>query len=91
MALRQIEYEGVTIAAAAFEVVGSGRFLVALSIANVSAECDRRYAQFLDSASRDGLFDSIEEALDAAISIGRAIVDADIPSNHPEQRAGGRK
>ena len=33
MALRQIEYEGVIITAAAFEVVGTERFLVTLSIA----------------------------------------------------------
>jgi len=89
MALRQIEYEGVAITAAAFEVDGSGRFLVALSIADVPAGCDRRYAQFLDSSSRDGLFDSIEEALESAVSFGRAIVDAGIPGDHVEQLACG--
>jgi hypothetical protein len=38
MALRQIEYEGVTITAAAFEVAGTGRFLVRLSIARGSLD-----------------------------------------------------
>jgi hypothetical protein len=91
MALRQIEYAGVTITAAAFEVADTGRFLVALSMASVSAGCDRRYAQFLDPPSRDGLFDSIEEALDSAISFGRAIVDDDMPGGDVEHLGSGPK
>ena len=84
MALREIGYDGVTITAAAFEVDGSGRFLVAISIASVSGGCDRRYVQFDDAPSQDGLFDSIDEALDWGISLGRAIVDGDLPSGDVE-------
>ena len=89
MALRQIEYEGVTITAAAFEVAGSGRFMVALSVARASAGDERRYAQFLDPPSRDGLFDNIEDALESGIAFGRAIVDGDIPGEGVEHRGSG--
>jgi hypothetical protein len=77
MALRQIEYEGVTITAAAFEVAGTGRFLVTLSIASGSGDDKQSDAELFDPPSPDGLFDSIEEALESAIAFGRSIVDGD--------------
>jgi len=67
----------------------SGRFMVALSVARASAGDERRYAQFLDPPSRDGLFDSIEEALESGIAFGRAIVDGDIPGEGVEHRGSG--
>jgi hypothetical protein len=91
MALRQIEYGDVTLTAAAFEVADTGRFLVALSIASVSGGCDRRYSQFLDPLSEDGLFDSVDEALESAILFGRAIVDGDVLGRDSEYlRSGSR-
>jgi hypothetical protein len=91
MALRQIEYEGVTLTAAAFEVADTGRFLVALSIVSVSPGCDLRYTELRHPLSGDGLFDSVEEALEAAISVGRAVIDGDTPGGDVEYLGSGPK
>jgi hypothetical protein len=83
MALRQIEYQGVIITAAAFEVAGTGRFLVTLSIAKGTGDGEQRDAELFDPPSHDGLFDSIEEALESAIAFGRSIVDSDNADEDP--------
>ena len=76
MTLRQIEYEGAIITAAAFEVAGTERFLVTLSIARAPVDGKQCYAELFDPPSHDGL--CIEEALESAIAFGRTIVDGDI-------------
>ena len=45
MALRQIEYEGAIITAAAFEVAGTERFLVTLSIVRAPVDGKQCYAE----------------------------------------------
>ena len=79
MALRQVEYSGMTITAAAFEVVGTGRFIVALSIARTFTAGVDCSAKLFEPPSDDGLFDNVDEALESAIAFGRSIIDGDIP------------
>ena len=79
MTLRQVQYEGMTITAGAFEVAGSGRFIVALSIARTWISGAHRNAKLFEPPSEDGLFDNVDEALESAIAFGRAIIDGDIP------------
>ena len=77
MALRQDEYRGMTIKAGAFEVIGTARFVVSLSIARGGDGVGRR-AKFFEPPSEDGLFDDPEEALEAALAFARAIIDGEV-------------
>lgn len=77
MALRQDEYRGMTIKAGAFEVIGTCRFVVSLSIAR-GGDGVRRRAKFFEPPSADGLFDDPEEALEAALVFARAIIDGEV-------------
>lgn len=76
MALRHAEYGGMTIKVGAFEVIGTRRFVVSLSIAR---DGDRfRKAKFFEPPSEDGFFDDPEEALEAALAFARAIIDGEV-------------
>ncbi len=75
MALKQVEYRGMTIKAGAFEVMGTHRFVVSLSISRRTA---RRRAKFFEPPSDDGLFDDPEEALELALAFARAIIDGEV-------------
>jgi hypothetical protein len=81
MALRQLEYDGMTITAAAFELAGTGRFVVALSIARSMTAGVHCNAKLFEPPSDDGLFDNVDEALELAIAFGRAIIDGEIPGH----------
>ena len=78
MALRQIEYRGMTIKAGAFEVIGTRRFIVSLSIAREESLSALRKAKFFEPPSEDGFFDDSEEALECALAFGRSIIDGEI-------------
>jgi len=80
MPLRQVRYQGLTIKAGAFEVVGTGRFVVSLSIARGDGSLAAFWkAKFFEPPSEDGLFDDPEEALESALAFGRAIIDGEVP------------
>jgi len=75
MALRQANYRGMLIKAAAFEVVELHRFIVSLIIARDGSPWT---AKLFSPPSKDGLFDDPEEALDATLAYGRAIIDGEV-------------
>jgi hypothetical protein len=78
MAAKRMEYKGMLIKAAAFEVVGTGCFLATLLIRR-SGSAHRRNAKLFDLPSSKGLFEDPDEALDCTIAYARAIIDGEIP------------
>jgi hypothetical protein len=80
MAVRQVQYRGMTIKAAAFEVMGTGRFVVTLSIARTRIRSKDRKDKVFEPPSEDGFFDDQYEGLDVAIAFGREIVDGNVPN-----------
>ena len=78
MALIQLEYGGMTIKVGAFEVIGTGRFVVSLSIARGGDGVGFRRAKFFEPPSEDGFFDDPEEALESALAFARAIIDGEV-------------
>lgn len=78
MALKQVDYKGLTIKAGAFEVIGTGRFVVSLSIARGSSRAAQSRARFFEPPSHDGFFEDPEAALDSALAFARAIIDGTI-------------
>ena len=78
MALRQVEYQGMTLTAGAFEMGATGHFAVTLSITRASADSAQRDAKLYNPPAREVLFDTADEALEWAIEYGRAIVDGDV-------------
>ena len=80
MAVRQVEYRGMTIKAAAFEVMGTGRFVVTVSIARTRTGSKDRKDKVFEPPSEDGFFDDQYEGLDVAIAFGREIVDGNVPN-----------
>jgi hypothetical protein len=79
MAVKQIEYRGMTVKAAAFEVMGLARFVVLVSISRMHARSTERKEKFFEPPSDDGLFDDPYEALDSAVAYARAIIDGGVP------------
>jgi hypothetical protein len=79
MALRQVEYRGMTIKAGAFEVFGTRRFIACLSIARDGTPAALRKTKFFEPPSEDGLFDDPEEALESALAFAQAIIDGEVP------------
>lgn len=78
MAVRQLEYRGLTIKAGAFEVVGTRRFMASLSIGRDGSRAAARKTKFFEPPSADGLFDDPEEALESALAFARAIIDGEV-------------
>jgi hypothetical protein len=78
MALKHVEYEGMTIKVGAFEVIGTRRFVVSLSIARSGDSLGFRKAKFFEPPSEDGFFDDLEEALESALAFARAIIDGEV-------------
>jgi hypothetical protein len=82
--VKYVEYKGMTITAGAFEFKLEGRYISVLSIARNGADGERGSAKMFDPPCPDDLFAVAEEALDAAIAHGRAIVDGEVPDAHME-------
>jgi hypothetical protein len=78
MALKQLEYGGMTIKVGAFEVIGMRRFVVSLSIARGNDSAGFRKAKFFEPPSEDGFFDDPEEAVESALAFARAIIDGEV-------------
>ena len=78
MALKRVEYRGMVIKAGAFEVVGTQRFVVSLSIARDGVSVASQKVKFFDPPSEDGLFDDPAAALECAVSFARAIIDGEV-------------
>lgn len=79
MAVAQIEYRGMTVKAAAFEVIGLGRFMVLVSIAKADGRSAASKVKFFEPPSDDGFFEDPDEGLDRAVAYARAIIDGDVP------------
>ena len=77
MAVRQVEYRGMTIKAAAFEVMGTGRFVVTISITRTQVRSPDH--KVFEPPSDDGFFDDPDDGLDAGIAFGRRIIDGGVP------------
>lgn len=78
MALKQAEYSGMCITAAAFELVDTEHFIALVSVARASKDCSDRNAKLFELPPDDARFDTAEEALDAAVAFGIALIDGDI-------------
>ena len=74
MPVKYLEYKGMTIKAGAFEFNAEGRYVSILSIARRGAGGEQGSAKLFDPPCPDDLFGDADEALDAAIEHGRAIV-----------------
>lgn len=79
MGVKKVEYRGMLIKAGAFEVVGTGRFIVSVSIARDGSLGVYGRAKFFEPPSEDGFFDDPEEGLECAVAFARAIIDGEIP------------
>jgi len=82
--VKYLEYKGMTIKAGAFEFNAEGRYVSILSIARRGAGGEQGSAKLFDPPCPDDLFGDADEALDAAIEHGRAIVDGEVPDVHME-------
>jgi hypothetical protein len=82
--LKYLEYKGMTIKAGAFEFNSEGRYVSILSIARNGAGGEQGSVKLFDPPCPDDLFSDADEALDAAITHGRAIVDGEVPGAHME-------
>jgi hypothetical protein len=80
MSVREVEYEGMTIRVAAFEVAGTGRFVTSLLIARTGGSGSGNTKLF-EPPSPDGFFSDSEEALESALAFARAIIDGEIPDH----------
>ena len=76
--VRYLEYKGMTIKAGAFEFNAEGRYVSILSIARSGAGGEQGSAKLFDPPCPDDLFADADEALDAAIAHGRAILDGEV-------------
>ena len=83
MPVREMEYKGMTIRAAAFEVVGTGRFVASLLVVRTSFPRSQNTKLF-EPPSPDGFFRDSEEALESALAFARAIVDGEVPDHTVE-------
>ena len=82
--VRYLEYKGMTIKAGAFEFNAEGRYVTILSIARNGAGGEQGATKLFDPPCPDDLFSDADEALDAAITHGRAIVDREVPGARME-------
>ncbi len=80
MPVKRASYKGFEIRAGAFEVVARGRFFSTVMVTRDGAKPPGD-AKLLDptSPTADGLFASLEEALDSAIAFGKAVIDGRVP------------
>jgi len=76
--VRYLEYKGMMIKAGAFEFNAEGRYVSILSIARSGAGGEQGSAKLFDPPCPDDLFADADEALDAAIAHGRAILDGEV-------------
>jgi hypothetical protein len=67
MAVKQVQYRGLTVKAAAFEVMGLGRFIVLVSVSRTQTRSIDRKEKFFEPPSADGFFDDRYEELGARL------------------------
>jgi hypothetical protein len=79
MAVKQIQYRGMMVKAAAFEVMGLGRFIVLVSVSRTHARSADRKEKFFEPPSDDGFFDDQYQGLDSAVAYARAVIDGSVP------------
>ncbi|HVO46306.1 MAG TPA: hypothetical protein VMT29_08205 [Steroidobacteraceae bacterium] len=79
MAVKQVDYREMTIRAAVFEAVGTGRFIAVVSIARTGRPAKDRREKLFEPPSEDGLFDDPDEALATALTYAREIIDGNVP------------
>jgi hypothetical protein len=80
MSVREVEYRGMTVRAAAFEVAETGCFVTSLLITRTGYSRSGKTKLF-EPPSPDGFFSDAEEALESALAFARAIIDGEIPDH----------
>jgi hypothetical protein len=78
MPVRQEDYHGLIIRAGAFQVGHDGRFLPTLCIERAAANEFPTATALLDPPCPHELFETADEALDQAMSFGRAVIDGKV-------------
>jgi len=78
MPLKELQYKGMTLKAGAFEVIGTGRFLVSVGITRGSGMSGQSRARFFEPPSPNGLFSDPDVGLESALAFGRAIIDGNV-------------
>ena len=79
MPVKQALYEGMMINVGAFEVAGTGRFIVSLAIARRAAHGTGQKTRLFDLPDEHDYAQSADEALEFGLARGRAIIDGEIP------------
>jgi len=80
MPVREVQYKGMTIRAAAFEVDDTGHFVASLLISRTGISRSGTTKLF-DPPSPDGFFEDPEEALESALAFAWAIIDGEVPGH----------
>jgi len=78
MPLKEVQYKGMVLKAGAFEVIGTGRFLVSVSITRGNSMSAQSRARLFEPPSATGLFADPDVGLESALAFGRAIIDGDV-------------
>jgi len=78
MPLKELQYKGMTLKAGAFEVIGTGRFLVSVGIARGNNMSEQSKVRFFEPPSANGLFSDPEAGLASALAFGRDIIDGNV-------------
>ena len=79
MPIKRVEYKGMTLYAAAFEVALMNRFISTLCIEQNGGPQPAGNAKLLNPPCPKELFADPEEALASAITFGEAVIDGEIP------------
>lgn len=79
MSMKQIEYKGMRINAAAFEVAELDRFISTLWIENKRERAPAQSAKLFSPPWPAELFADERTALDCAIAFGRSVIDGEVP------------
>ena len=83
MSVREEEYKGMTVRAAAFELVESGCFVTSLLITRAGFSRSGKTKLF-EPPSPEGFFSDSEEALESSLAFARAIIDGEVPEHTVE-------
>jgi hypothetical protein len=79
MSMKRIEYKGMTINAAAFEVAELDRFISTLWIQNKRERGPAHSARLFSPPWPEELFADERSALDCAIAFGQSVIDGEVP------------
>ena len=84
MPVREVEYNGLTVKAAAFEVVGTGSFIVSLAIVVNAGDGKQERMRLIELPTTDEWFCDVEEALEFASTMAKRSSTAMCPAKAPQ-------